>query len=41
MFSCSLVYTWVAIIDCKFYVIDSESCEVTASCNAKLVVAWL
>ena len=27
------------IIDCKFYVIDSLSCDVSASCNAKLAVA--
>ena len=28
-FSCCLVYTWLTIIDYKYYVIDSLSCDVS------------
>ena len=38
---CSFVYTLVAKIDSKFYVIGSLSSDVSAKCNAKLEVAWL
>ena len=41
MFLCSLACTWMIIIDCQFYSIDSLSFDVSLECNANLVVAWL
>ena len=41
-FLCSLVCTWMTIIDDQFYIIiGSLSLDVSLEKNAKLVVAWL
>ena len=38
-FLCSLVCTWMRIIDSQFYIIDSLSLDVSLEWNANLVVA--
>ena len=38
---CSLVCTWMTIIDSQLYIIDSLSLDVSLEFNANLVVAWL
>ena len=40
-FSCSLPYTWMAIIFCPFYVSGSLSWDVSWEYIAKLLFAWL
>ena len=40
-FLCSIACTWMAIIDSKFYIIDSLSLDVSLEWNANLAVAPL
>ena len=38
---CSLECTWMKIIDCQFYIVDSLFLDVSLELNTNLVVVWL